>query len=79
VCIDPLPQLFACGGSLHTALALDAHDIGRKPVAITAQTRLGVTTERVKAVLVFGKGRCEPPQPSRTYRRFPKRRSFFVA
>jgi hypothetical protein len=23
----------------------------------------GVTTPRVQAVLAFGKGRCEPPQP----------------
>jgi len=30
---------------------------------LTAQTRLGVTTARVEAVLVFGKGRCDPTTP----------------
>src|SRR4030088_734069 len=34
--IDPLPQLFACGESLHAGIALDAHEISRKPVRIAA-------------------------------------------
>ena len=34
--IDPLPQLFARGESLHTGLALDAHEIDGKPVAVAA-------------------------------------------
>jgi hypothetical protein len=34
--IDPLPQLFACGDSLQTGLALDAHEIDRKAVAVAA-------------------------------------------
>jgi len=34
--IDPFPQLFARGESRQTGLALEAHEIGRKPVAVTA-------------------------------------------
>src|SRR5262249_62321277 len=34
--VDPLPQDFACDPSLLPRLALDAHDIGSKPVAIAA-------------------------------------------
>ena len=36
MCIDPLPQLLGRGVSLRTVLALDAHEIGRKPVAVPA-------------------------------------------
>ena len=34
--IDPLPQLWGRGESLRTVLALDAHEIGRKPVTVAA-------------------------------------------
>src|SRR3954451_21051443 len=34
--IDPLPQLFTRSVSLQTGLALDAHEIGCKPVAVAA-------------------------------------------
>src|SRR3954466_14867514 len=34
--IDPLPQLYADGESLQTGLALDAHEIDGKPVAVAA-------------------------------------------
>ena len=36
VCIDPFPEVFTGSPSLVPCLALDAHDIGRKPVAIAA-------------------------------------------
>src|SRR5215211_3303143 len=34
--INPLPQLLAPRVALHTGLALDAHEIDRKPVAVAA-------------------------------------------
>ena len=34
--IDPLPQLLGRGVSLRTVLAFDAHEIGRKAVAVSA-------------------------------------------
>src|SRR6516225_6367941 len=36
VCVDPLPQDFTPRASLGTRLALHAHEIGRKPMAIAA-------------------------------------------
>jgi hypothetical protein len=36
VCIDPFPEAFSRNPSLHPCRAFDAHDIGRKPVAIAA-------------------------------------------
>ena len=36
VCVDPLPELFGGDPSLRAAVALDAHDVGRKPAAIAA-------------------------------------------
>jgi hypothetical protein len=37
--IDPLPQLFACGESLNAGVALDTHEIGRKPMAIAVGSK----------------------------------------
>ena len=34
--VDPLPQDFTPRASLRTRLALDAHEIGRKPMAVAA-------------------------------------------
>src|ERR1043165_848891 len=34
--IDPFPKLFARGETLQTGLALDAHEIGRKSMAVAA-------------------------------------------
>src|SRR3954451_6814759 len=34
--IDPLPQLYGRGEARQTGFALDAHEIGRKPVAVAA-------------------------------------------
>ena len=39
--IDPLPQLLGRGVSLRTVLAFDAHEIGRKPVAVPAARPTG--------------------------------------
>src|SRR6266478_519215 len=36
VCIDPFPEAFTRNPSLRPCRAFDAHDIGRKPVAIAA-------------------------------------------
>ena len=36
VCIDPFPQGFSGNPSLRLCRALDAHDVGRKPVTIAA-------------------------------------------
>ena len=36
VLVDPLPELFGGDPSLRAAVALDAHDVGRKPAAIAA-------------------------------------------
>src|SRR5262249_8095765 len=50
--IDPLPHVFAGNASLRTCLALHAHEIGRKPVAIaaaTAPTMVGTVARSVAA------------------------------
>src|SRR6516225_4134756 len=36
--VDPLPQDFTPRPSLRTCLALDAHEVGRKPMAVAAAT-----------------------------------------
>src|SRR5207253_3079655 len=36
VCIDPFPEAFSGNQSLRPCPAIDAHDIGREPVAVTA-------------------------------------------
>jgi hypothetical protein len=36
VCINPFPETFSGNGLMRPCGAFDAHDVGRKPVAIAA-------------------------------------------
>jgi integrase len=64
VCIDPFPQAFSGNPSLCPCRAIDAHDIGRKAVAIAAADWIGSvgldprlfgthSLRRTKATLIY--------------------------
>src|SRR5580765_7795944 len=52
--IDPLPQFYGRGESLQTGLALDAHEISRKPVAVAAAAAAAMIRAIARSLVAAG-------------------------